>query len=99
MLTDGCFSYVVFWVASSKGEGQTYYVKLGNSGETSEKISIKLPKTKKSAVVTLLTGKPDDVNTPESPNTVVPKQTRVTKKNGSFEFELPSWSVAVFATE
>ena len=84
----------VYWVASSAKD--SYYVKLANYGSKVQDVSVSIAGKAKGKLTVVADNDPNAANTP-SETPIVPTDKNITGSNGSFNFTLPAWSVAVLA--
>ncbi|GJE86669.1 glycoside hydrolase family 51 protein [Phanerochaete sordida] len=86
----------VFWSVSKLNSTQEVIIKVANSGNSSADLAFTLPfnTVATSGTLQLLTGPATASNTPEAPNTVVPKTSTITTGK-TIDFTAPGFSVSV----
>lgn len=85
----------VYWVASSAGGGQTFFVKMANYGAAEQSVKVQV-EGKTAAQLTVISAEEMESNLPGQEK-VKPVTSEVQGEGGKFEITLPAWSVAVLA--
>ncbi|OCL11008.1 glycoside hydrolase family 51 protein [Glonium stellatum] len=86
----------LYWVVSKHSPTSTYFLKLANYGADTVGVYLTIPGTSE-GTLTVLSGPADEFNSDSNPNNIVPKLTDIKGSEGTFEVNLPPWSVAVLA--